>query len=102
MTQIAEPLAVLVRPAAQGGAGIGSTASAQALLDAGTTKSYGITNASIGLAFGPQRNYELTLWGRNVFDVRAKQYVLYLGGLNYVASSWNDPATYGVTARIKW
>lgn len=102
MTQVGDPLSLLLTPSASGGSGIATPALAQGILDAGKTKAYGITNLRAALSFGPDDNYEIAVWGRNVFDVRAKQYVLYLGGLNYVGSSWNDPATYGVTASVKF
>jgi iron complex outermembrane receptor protein len=102
MYQALEPISVLTTSAANGGSGISTVASAQALIDAGKTPAYGITNLRAGFSFGPDDNYEVAVWGRNVFDVRAKQYVLYLGGLNYVGASWNDPATYGVTVTAKF
>ena len=58
--------------------------------------------ARAALSFGPDDNYEVAVWGRNVFDVRAKQYILFLGGFNYVGANWNDPATYGVTVTAKF
>lgn len=86
---------------AVGGFGF-SAAEADAAIRALTTRSIGITNARATLAFGPDRNYEVAIWGRNVFDERATAYTLFLGGLNYVGTSWNEPATYGVTATVKF
>jgi iron complex outermembrane receptor protein len=102
MIQVGDPIGLLTTPAASGGGGIATVPLAQGIINAGTTPAYGITNVRLGFAFGPEDNYEISLWGRNAFNVRAKQYVLFLGGLNYVGSSWNDPATYGVTASIKF
>lgn len=84
-----------------GGSGF-TTAQADAAIKAATTRAYGITNVRAALAFGPDDNYELAVWGRNVFDERATVYTLLLGGLNYVGTSWNDPASYGVTATVKF
>jgi iron complex outermembrane recepter protein len=84
-----------------GGVGL-STAQADALYRALTTRPVGITNLRAALAFGAERNYEVALWGRNVFDQRATSYTLWLGGLNYAGTSWNEPATYGVTATVKF
>jgi len=95
-------IARLTLPTAQGGGGIGSAASAQALTDAAITRAYGVTNARVALAFGPDNNYEVAVWGRNIFDERAVNYALYLGGLNYVGVRWNEPATYGVSATVKF
>ena len=102
MYQVVEPLSVLTTASALGGGGLPTAAEAQKLTDAGTTKAYGITNARLGFSFGADDNYEVAVWGRNIFDKRAKQYILYLGGLNYVGASWNDPATYGVSVTAKF
>lgn len=74
----------------------------QNFIDATTSPSLGITNARAALAFGPDDNYEIAVWGRNIFDERTPFYTLYLGGLNYVSAAWNDPATYGVTATVRF
>ncbi len=73
-----------------------------AYLKAVTSKAIGVTNVRAALAFGPEDNYEIALWGRNIFNERTAIYALYLGGLNYVGTMWNDPATYGVTATLKF
>jgi len=77
-------------------------AAAAAIIDAATTRAHGITNARASLAFGPEENYEISIWGRNIFDERATFYSLLLGGLYYVGTSYNDPATYGVTATVNF
>lgn len=102
MSHTEQNIARLTRPAAQGGAGITSTASAQALLDAAKARAYGVTNARVTLSFGPDDNYEVAVFGRNIFDERVANYALYLGGLNYVGVRWNEPATYGVSATVKF
>lgn len=102
MYQVIEPVSTLILPAALGGGGLPDAAEAQRLIDAGKTPAYGITNLRAALAFGPEDNYEVAVWGRNVFDVRAKQYILYLAGFNYVGANWNDPATYGVTVTARF
>ncbi len=84
-----------------GGSGF-TPAQAEAAIAAATTRAYGVTNARAALAFGPKDNFEVAVWGRNIFDERATQYSLLLGGLNYVSTSWNEPATYGVTASVKF
>ncbi|MGQ5700553.1 TonB-dependent receptor [Sandaracinobacteroides sp. A072] len=90
------------RPLTEAG-GLGFTqAQAETLLDVTTTKAHGIANARLGLAFGPEENYEIAIWGRNVFNVRRPNYTLFLNGLNYVGTSWNDPATYGVTISARF
>ena len=72
------------------------------LLQATTVASGGFTNARAAIAFGPDENYEIAVWGKNIFDVRRPGYILFLGGINYVGASWNDPATYGVTVSAKF
>lgn len=84
-----------------GGQGFSAAQAAQ-LMEVTTTRSHGILNARAAVAFGPEENYEIALWGRNILNTRRTGYVLYLGGLNYVGASWNDPATYGVTATVKF
>lgn len=102
MYQVADPISVLTTASAAGGGGLPNATEAQKVIDAGKSPAYGITNVRFGLSFGPDDNYEIAVYGRNVFDVRAKQYVLYLGGFNYIGASWNDPATYGVSLTAKF
>jgi iron complex outermembrane recepter protein len=102
MFQVPEPLSVLTTPTALGGNGLPNATEGAAVIEAGRTPSFGITNARLALTFGENDNYEIALWGRNIFDVRAKQYVLYLGGFNYIAAAWNDPATYGIAATVRF
>ena len=75
---------------------------AQQAIDALTTRAHGKLNLRAAVAFGEGRNYEIALWGRNVLDARATSYTLLLPGRNYIATSWNEPATYGVTATVKF
>lgn len=102
MYQVVDPVSTLILPSASGGGGLPNAAEAEKLIAAGKTPAYGITNVRAALTFGPDDNYEVAIWGRNVFDVRAKQYILFLGGFNYVGANWNDPATYGVTVSAKF
>lgn len=102
MYQVGDPVSTLILPSASGGGGLPNAAEAEKLIAAGKTPAYGITNVRAALSFGPDDNYEVAVWGRNVFDVRAKQYILFLGGFNYVGANWNDPATYGVTVTAKF
>lgn len=62
----------------------------------------GLLNARASVSFGPEENFEIAIWGKNILDDRVPLYTLYLGGLNYVGSYYNDPATYGVTASVKF
>lgn len=101
MYQVIDPISVLTTSSALGGGGLSATEAAK-VIDAGKTPAYGITNARLGFSFGPEDNYEVAVWGRNVFDKRAKQYILFLGGLNYIGANWNDPATYGVSVTAKF
>lgn len=102
MSQTEQTFARLTAPTTTAGGGGFDAANAQAILDATTTRAHGITNVRASLAFGDNDNYEIALFGRNIFDERATQYSLFLGGLNYVGTSWNEPATYGVTGTIKF
>ncbi len=101
MYQVVDPARVLAMSASAGGGGLSATEAAK-VVEAGRTPAYGITNVRAGFTFGAEDNYELAFWGRNIFDKRAKQYVLFLGGLNYVGANWNEPATYGVSAKLKF
>ncbi|HEY9092537.1 TonB-dependent receptor [Parasphingorhabdus sp.] len=92
----------LTAPVTAPGGGGFSAADAQAILDATTTRAIGITNVRASLAFGDNDNYEIALFGRNIFDERATDLALFVGGLNYVGVSYNEPATYGVTGTIKF
>jgi iron complex outermembrane receptor protein len=102
MSQTEQTFARLTAPTTTAGGGGFDAANAQAILDATTTRAHGITNVRASLAFGDSDNYEIALFGRNIFDERATQYTLFLGGLNYIGTSWNEPATYGVTGTIKF
>lgn len=102
MDQDGNTLARYTAPASTPGGQGFSAAQAAQLLEVTTTRAHGIANARAAVAFGPDENYEIAVWGRNVFNTRRTGYVLYLGGLNYVGASWNDPATYGVTATVKF
>lgn len=73
-----------------------------AYLEAVRTPALGLLNARASVAFGPEENFEIAVWGRNILDDRVPLYTLYLGGLNYIGSYYNDPATYGVTGTVRF
>ncbi len=63
----------------------------------------GFVNASMSLSFGEYGNYEVSVWGRNIFDKRVFIHDLYVGGANdYVSGIRNEPATYGITTTAKF
>ncbi len=102
MAQDGNTLARYTAPTSTPGGQGFTAAQAAKLLDVTTTKAGGYTNARAAIAFGPDENYEIAVWGKNIFDVRRTGYVLFLGGINYVGATWNDPATYGVTVTAKF
>ena len=61
---------------------------------------YNVTNASISWT-DPSETYELSLWGKNVFDVAYRAYTLNLGVLG-TSSYFAPPATYGATLQVRW
>ena len=63
--------------------------------------SLGILNARVAVAFGPERNFELALWGKNLTGDQEQQYTLLLSNI-YVGTSYNEPRSYGVTASFKF
>lgn len=73
-----------------------------AYLEAIITPSLDMLNARASVTFGPDENFEVAVWGKNILDDRIPLYTLYLGGLNYVGSYYNDPATYGATGTVRF
>ncbi|WP_447762529.1 TonB-dependent receptor [Sphingopyxis panaciterrae] len=63
--------------------------------------SLGILNARIAASFGPEKNFELALWGKNLTNDQEQQYTLLLSNI-YVGTSYNEPRSYGVTASYKF
>ena len=61
---------------------------------------YNVTNASISWKTADEL-FELTLWGKNVFDKAYRAYTLNLGVLG-TSSYYAAPATYGATVSLKW
>ena len=61
---------------------------------------YNVTNASVSWT-DPSEMFELTLWGKNVFDKAYRAYTLNLGVLG-TSSYYAPPATYGATLRVNW
>ncbi len=78
-----------------GGLGLTQAQAAQ-LQDALLTNSLGLLNARASLSFGPQDNYEIAVWGRNILGDREPLYTLLLSNV-YVGSSFNEPSSYGLT-----
>ena len=68
-----------------------------------TKEAAGFMNARLGLAFGADDNFEVALWGRNIFNKQVFVQNLFVGGGNdYVSGMRNDPATYGLTATFRF
>jgi len=99
MPQIEAP-ASLYTSSGIGGLGLTPAQAAQleAVADSG---SLGILNARVALAFGPEKNFELALWGKNLTNDQEQQYTLLLSNI-YVGTSYNEPRSYGVTGTFKF
>jgi len=76
-----------------------TAAEANAIIAATTKPAAGILNARVAASMADGK-YEVALWGRNMTDKRFYQHALLLGG--FVNGTPNDPATYGVTATVKF
>ncbi|MGH6652223.1 MAG: TonB-dependent receptor [Sphingopyxis sp.] len=63
--------------------------------------SLGILNARVALSFGPEKNFELALWGKNLTNDQEQQYTLLLSNI-YIGTSYNEPRSYGVTGTFKF
>ncbi|WP_408590887.1 TonB-dependent receptor [Novosphingobium sp.] len=61
---------------------------------------YNVTNASLGWTAANER-FSIQVFGRNVFNKAYRAYTLNLGPLG-TTSVYAKPATYGVTATVKW
>ncbi|HEY9092536.1 TonB-dependent receptor [Parasphingorhabdus sp.] len=82
--------------------GLGLTPEQAAIVEAAAdSDSLGILNARLALSFGPERNYELALWGKNLTNDQEQQYTLLLSNI-YIGTSYNEPRSYGVTASMKF
>jgi iron complex outermembrane recepter protein len=78
---------------------VGNSAAAQAAVLAATRKAPGgFVGARASLGIG--ENFEVAVWGRNIFDKRVFTHSLLV--TDYVSSIRNDPATYGVTGTVKF
>ncbi len=99
MPQIELPEALLTSTGI-GGLGLTPAQAAQvaAVSDSG---SLGILNARVALKFGPEKNFELALWGKNLTNDQEQQYTLLLSNI-YIGTSYNEPRSYGVTASYKF
>ncbi|MBB5706742.1 TonB-dependent receptor [Sphingopyxis panaciterrulae] len=99
MPQIDIP-ASMFTSTAPGGLGL-TQAQADQLAAVAQSGSLGILNARVALSFGPERNFELALWGKNLTNDQEQQYTLLLSNI-YVGTSYNEPRSYGVTASFKF
>ncbi|MDO7842200.1 TonB-dependent receptor [Sphingomonas immobilis] len=73
-----------------------------AIIVAGTTgPATGVLSARASLAFNDGA-YEVAVFGRNITDDRSVIGALYVPGLSYVSQTIREPATYGVTATIRF
>lgn len=82
--------------------GLGLTAAqAEQLAAVKNSGSLGILNARVALGFGPEKNFELALWGKNLTNDQEQQYTLLLSNI-YVGTSYNEPRSYGVTGTFKF
>ncbi|WP_260582898.1 TonB-dependent receptor [Sphingopyxis sp. PET50] len=85
-----------------GPGGLGLTpAQAEQLAAVAQSGSLGILNARVALSFGPEKNFELALWGKNLTNDQEQQYTLLLSNI-YVGTSYNEPRSYGVTGTFKF
>ena len=67
-----------------------------------TQPALGLLNARVGAAFNDGR-YEVAIFGRNITDNRSISYGVNLASpLNFVVFQRREPATYGVTATVRF
>lgn len=59
---------------------------------------YGVLNANIGYTLN--NRYTVSIWGRNIFNERVFTDMVPLEGL-FNSSSLNDPATYGISIKVR-
>ncbi|NIJ36770.1 iron complex outermembrane receptor protein [Sphingopyxis panaciterrae] len=85
---------------APGGLGLTPEQAAQVAAVA-QSGSLGILNARAALSFGPEKNFEIALWGKNLLNDQEQQYTLLLSNI-YIGTSYNEPRSYGVTASYKF
>lgn len=68
----------------------------------GTLPGYGIVNGMLSIEFD-NPNVELSVWSRNMFGKRYSQNLFNsYNVLGFAAHNPGDPATYGVTATLRW
>ncbi|WP_411341990.1 TonB-dependent receptor [Sphingopyxis sp. J-6] len=99
MPQIDIPVAMFTSTA-PGGLGL-TQAQADQLAAVAQSGSLGLLNARVALSFGPEKNFEVALWGKNLTNDQEQQYTLLLSNI-YVGTSYNEPRSYGVTASFKF
>lgn len=61
-----------------------------------------VVNARVAYQFGPDERYEVSAWGKNLFDEEYCKERNDLTFVGFVACFVNDPVTYGVTAAINF
>ncbi|MBL8650951.1 MAG: TonB-dependent receptor [Sphingopyxis sp.] len=83
-----------------GGLGLTPAQAAQ-VLAVSEADSLGILNARVAVSFGPEKNFELALWGKNLTNDQEQQYTLLLSNI-YIGTSYNEPRRYGVTGTFKF
>lgn len=85
---------------APGGLGL-TQAQADQLAAVAQSGSLGLLNARVAVSFGPEKNFELALWGKNLTGDQEQQYTLLLSNI-YVGTSYNEPRSYGITGTFKF
>ena len=73
----------------------------QAIIDATTAPAAGILGARATVAFNDEM-FELAVFGRNITNNRAPVNALLVAPLGYIAQTRREPATYGVTATVRF
>ncbi|KTE44927.1 hypothetical protein ATE62_02350 [Sphingopyxis sp. HIX] len=99
MPQIDIP-ASMFTSTAPGGLGL-TQAQADQLAAVAQSGSLGLLNARVAVSFGPEKNFELALWGKNLTGDQEQQYTLLLSNI-YVGTSYNEPRSYGITGTFKF
>lgn len=80
-----------------------TAAQADEIVRTTTKPAAGFMNARLALRFGADDNFEVALWGRNIFDKQVFVQNLFVGGGNdYVSGMRNEPGTYGITAAFRF
>ncbi len=99
MPQIDIPVSMFTSTA-PGGLAL-TQAQADQLAAVAQSGSLGLLNARVAVSFGPEKNFELALWGKNLTGDQEQQYTLLLSNI-YVGTSYNEPRSYGITGTFKF